>query len=598
MPRKKSAAKKAREALVQKKVINSNVPTDKKSIDQLQENVTSKSHLLEESSSEDEEINSFQINEEYAKRFEHNKKREELQKLEAKYGEQMANGVDGEGSDESSSEEEEDSDGELVTPEVDAAILRMIVKIRNKDPDLYDSQQKYFDEVEKDVQGSLKSKDGFRSVTLKDYHRQKLLSGEILDAEEDEPMPNDANPTHVEEQERLRKETIAAFHDVNGNKDAVSNESDEDGDFLVKKEKTKKQLEEEEHGYERFLLESAQSKEARKVLEDLSSSYVKQRPSVLVNTEDDENGIKPSDEDFLLKYMMNRGWRTSNTKQPSYEEIIDEVDAENRFDEDAEEFENKFNFRFEEEAGSQIVSHPRNVADSLRRKDDSRKRARDRKKERLEEASQKRLEEVNRLKNLKRKELEEKLNQVIEIAGSKNIDVSKLDLDEDFDPEKWESKMSEIFNENYYEEDSAKKPEFGDDIDIDDIAQVDNGSEDLGSIENKTVEDTGNREKSKKSLRKDIREKKRKIDEYVEEKYGVPEAVIVKNSKFRYQQVAPETFGLDILDILNASDADLNNYVGLKKMTPYRTPEEIARDKKKYGKKKRLREWKKQVFGK
>ena len=49
------------------------------------------------------------------------------------------------------------------------------------------------------------------------------------------------------------------------------------------------------------------------------------------------------------------------------------------------------------------------------------------------------------------------------------------------------------------------------------------------------------------------------------------------------------------LEILTVSDAQLNEFVGLKKLAPYRAHEVKRADKKKYGKKKRLREWRKKV---
>ena len=49
------------------------------------------------------------------------------------------------------------------------------------------------------------------------------------------------------------------------------------------------------------------------------------------------------------------------------------------------------------------------------------------------------------------------------------------------------------------------------------------------------------------------------------------------------------------MEILTASDAQLNEFVGLKKLAPYRAPEVKEGDKRKYGKKKRLREWRKKV---
>ena len=59
---------------------------------------------------EEENFDKFTINEEFAKRFEHNKRREILQKGQQKYGKLLTG--DGIGTD--SSSDDEDSEGELI----------------------------------------------------------------------------------------------------------------------------------------------------------------------------------------------------------------------------------------------------------------------------------------------------------------------------------------------------------------------------------------------------------------------------------------------------------------------------------------------------
>jgi protein KRI1 len=59
--------------------------------------------------------------------------------------------------------------------------------------------------------------------------------------------------------------------------------------------------------------------------------------------------------------------------------------------------------------------------------------------------------------------------------------------------------------------------------------------------------------------------------------------------------VSPTTFGLTSTEILTASDAQLNDFVGLKKLAPYRARTLKDGDERRYGKKKRLREWRKKV---
>lgn len=65
--------------------------------------------------------------------------------MKEKYGSDYEEGdSDGEESD-SESDESEDEDGEELTPAVDAAILRTLARIRNKDPEIYESGKSVFD---------------------------------------------------------------------------------------------------------------------------------------------------------------------------------------------------------------------------------------------------------------------------------------------------------------------------------------------------------------------------------------------------------------------------------------------------------------------
>lgn len=51
------------------------------------------------------------------------------------------------------------------------------------------------------------------------------------------------------------------------------------------------------------------------------------------------------------------------------------------------------------------------------------------------------------------------------------------------------------------------------------------------------------------------------------------------------------------MDILAADDAQLNQWAGIKKYATWRDDERKAKDRKRLGKKARLREWRKETFG-
>jgi protein KRI1 len=100
------------------------------------------------SSSDSEEDNespqkTFKINESYAKRLEHNKAREELHRLQSKYGNEPKE----EDEDEvASTSESEDEVGDLVTPRLDAEIWRTIAMIRERRPEVYNEEWQGFAE--------------------------------------------------------------------------------------------------------------------------------------------------------------------------------------------------------------------------------------------------------------------------------------------------------------------------------------------------------------------------------------------------------------------------------------------------------------------
>lgn len=79
--------------------------------------------------------NAFQINTEFARKFEHNKRRELLDKAK---GQDLLN------SDSESSVEEEDDDGTLINANVEKKFLETIAMIRSNDPKLKEVEGEVF----------------------------------------------------------------------------------------------------------------------------------------------------------------------------------------------------------------------------------------------------------------------------------------------------------------------------------------------------------------------------------------------------------------------------------------------------------------------
>ncbi|KAG8085965.1 hypothetical protein GUJ93_ZPchr0010g10203 [Zizania palustris] len=169
------------------------------------------------------------------------------------------------------------------------------------------------------------------------------------------------------------------------------------------------------------------------------------------------------------------------------------------------------------------------------------------------------------LKNLKKKEIAEKLERIHMIAGIESDAACKLgadDLEEDFDPEDYDRKMQEMFNDKYYEADDVD-PEFGSGDEIaDGTFRKKKGGKDVANgdcIDQKM--------KGKISL-KDKVELEKEMEEYY--KLDYEDTIGDLKTRFKYKQVLPNSFGLSTYEILASDDNDLNQYVSIKKIAPYR----------------------------
>merc|ERR1719353_2551338 len=120
------------------------------------------------------------------------------------------------------------------------------------------------------------------------------------------------------------------------------------------------------------------------------------------------------DDAFLRDYLLNRRWLDTNQpggRGPASDSGSSEHDK-------ADDFERAYNFRFEEEGGTEIVGHPRTQEFSLREKDSSRAKARKAKEERKDAERRQRVEELKRLKAMKRQEIESRLAQIRKASGA------------------------------------------------------------------------------------------------------------------------------------------------------------------------------------
>ncbi|KAI5123787.1 hypothetical protein M0805_009082 [Coniferiporia weirii] len=486
--------------------------------------------MLSDSDSDGGNVHKLTVNEHFAKAYAYKKEREELTKLKEKYGSDVDED-DEQDSEDSEEDTEEDEDGEELTPALDAAILRTLARIKRKDPDIYNAEKDVFEEEQQKTTGSFSFNAQKNKDKSKPLHMRQHFLNSTLKSTSRSPSPVPAEPTHVEEQAALRRETISAFHTAVARDSA---ESDDD-DILIPREKTKDEIEKEQEEYREFL--------TREVGEDISKLVtVEGAEDVGAREENDEEEEEAkdveekgeekkkkkkkkskekktkeqADHEFLMDYILNRGWLDKSSRHvPTYNEVTSSKSKKNKgskgvdedgvgrvhivgasdsdgegvrgdapedfdeeeFDEVVDTFETSYNFRFEEPDAAKIPAHPRAITSTVRREDNPRKEARERKKQRKEEKMLQKREEVKRMKALKMKEIREKLERIGK-EGGKSVDdemLAQLDLDGDWDPDAHDKQMSGIYGgEDAVEFDEGEdvdleKPTWDDDIDIGDI---------------------------------------------------------------------------------------------------------------------------------
>lgn len=542
--------------------------------------------ILDGSESDNEDVSKIEINEEFARRYMHNKDREILQQRE----ERKKKGLIDESDSDIDDEDDFEDDDFINSSKKNVEFFDALIKVKKQDPVLKQKDATLFKEDSEESgeeegagEKKVKEKKG-KAVYLKDVVARQLIE-EGPEYEEDESMPALKKKTYNEEQEELRREFLKAAEDV------------ETGDLLKAKEN-------EDDG------EGDEDDEDVEVQNKLDEYFGK-------DDELDENAI------FLKEYFSNKMWIDREKDRKAIGEELDVVSEDEEAIEDQEDYERGYNFRFEENAGDRVLGHARVVDGSVRKRRNARKVQRQSKGERMAIAEAERKELLKHLKNLKKKEYMEKLNKVREIGGLGENDKFLFDMDdfdEEFDLEKHDRKMKKVFNEDYYgvndidpdfgsdgdeEDDGLEKPNFDEEDELlglpkdwdvckygkgvhaaREVAKEKalNSNVDIegGQEEEEEEEDEEGEEAEEPENAEDNRKRKRKLSlgdkmalvykkELEEELYKLDYEDTIEDLKtrFKYQKVGATRYGLTPEELLLMDDKELNQYVSLKKLAPH-----------------------------
>lgn len=579
----------------------------------------------------------LKINSQFAQKYEKYRQKEELQRLKDRFGDRAED-------EESESSESSSDDSEVeLDPEVERDFYRTLSLLKKKDPKIYQTDAKFYSEgASTSDEKPSTSKKAVKPMYLKDYERKVILEREGKFEDDDDSddeeaakrMERAASPSYIQEQRELKESFRKFIENSDEEDDDEGGEGGGQSQLLTRRIKSQEEKDKEEADYVDWLKGQAELDGPEEVKD------MKYLRDYWNDPELDEK------EQFLRDYVLNKGYLDEDAEDeriPTYDEVVqdDVEDSEEEgetFLEKQEDFERSYNFRFEEPDAQQIKTYPRNIATSVRSKDDSRKRKRQEVKERKGKEKAQKREQLKQLKNLKRNEIMEKLKRLQELTGNEQLAFSQVDLEGEFDPQQHDQLMQKFFGDEYYGEEEEEKPQFDDDDEVEEHWNWDTWTgeekEDYGEDEYEGEEydasephcdddnfvmdadydpnqQTASKKKKKKERKKMKKEdmplmgkKKKKshfaevitktkpvfdptektFEQYLDEYYKLDYEDIIDDlpCRFRYRQVLPNDFGLSTDEILTANDKELNQWCSLKKTCMFRSDKEEMSDLKNY----------------
>lgn len=256
-----------------------------------------------------------------------------------------------ESSSESSEEEEEWSE------EKEKAFLKTLACLKKKDPKIYSGQFGFFAEDDAEAPNEdapKKKKEAKKPFTVRDHERTMVLEngGELSDNETEHQTSNGkskkVSKSYPEELASIKTAFSKALNEIDSSDD--EDQGNLLGSNLLKRRASKsaEENEKEKEDYKLWLKGELAKVEKGK----LSKDDVEELKSLREYWNDDK---LDEGEKFLRDYILSQKYieplKKDNSYIPSYNEVVhddDDLSNDEKFENEREEFEHKYNFRFEE----------------------------------------------------------------------------------------------------------------------------------------------------------------------------------------------------------------------------------------------------------
>lgn len=509
---------------------------------------------------------------------------------------------------ESSTDDDASTDEELINPEFDEEFFKTMAFLKDKNPEKYQKIPSFFENVQtiEDIVESKQLRKGDKPITVADYQRDRLIKtqGKMSDDEDEKKVPEDLS--YAAEQEKIKNDLKKAL---------VDSSDDEEGKLFKVREKTVDQVKKEQKDYDKWV--GTQSSKSTKPLKDFWKS----------------NNLS-TDDKFLRDYILKQKYLPGDgNEEEEQQDLIGLSDDEVEVEKQAE-YEQKYNFRYEEPDNEFIKRFPRTIENSVRAEKTKRKEQRKERDERKAKEKELKMKELREVNSIRKREIEEKLLLLKDVAGNDNLHemLDEQDLNSDFDPDAHDKRMTKIFNDEYYGIDEGdRKPEFPD---IDEELAIENWDnfekkkeaphcedddfimdcdydpeeEKKHKLQDELIQMSKGRKRKKKisKLAEIINKEKPAFDpssektyaEYLDEYYQLDYEDVIGDQpcRFKYSECIPNDFGLTVDEILMASNKELNQWASLKKTMQNRPRNVELNDVEKYQRMKNNLELKKKIF--